>query len=129
MLRTFIQVTALSAVLLSSFFLINGILTSSIQDIAELATSKWDYNLDVAKNLTHQRSDTIVGFVLLLLSFILQSINLLWPISWVDFAVNKKGVIVALIVSMLVFFVAKGASNFLFKNSYKQVENILKKQV
>lgn len=129
MLRTFIQVTALSVVLLSSFFLIKGILTSSIQDITELATPKWNYNLDVAKNLTRQRSDTIVGFVLLLLSFILQSINLLWPISWVDFAVNKKGVIVALVVSILVFFVAKGTSNFLFKNSYKQVENILKKQV
>jgi len=127
MLRTFIQVTALSTVLLSSIFLIKGMIALSMQDIAELSTTEWDHNLDVAKNLTRQHSDTIVGFVLLLLSFILQSINLLWPISWVDFAVNKKGVIVALIVSILVFFVAKGVSNFLFKNSYKQVENILKK--
>lgn len=89
MLRTFIQVQALLSVLISSFFLIKGMLTLSAKDLAELSKSKWDYNTAVTKNLTQQRSDTIVGFALLLLSFLLQSINLLWPMRIDDFDVSK----------------------------------------
>ncbi len=127
MIRTFIQVLALSVVLLSSFFLIKGTLALSKKDLAELSTSKWGYNLDVARNLCHQRSDTIVGFALLLLSFFLQLTNLLWEIRIKDFAVNKAGVVIALITSVLIFFIAYSISDFLYKTSYRQVEEILTK--
>ena len=126
MFRTFIQVTALSVVLLSSYFLIRGTITLSAQDLAELSQPRWDYHLGVVKNLVRQRSDTKVGFSLLLLSFFLQLINMLWPMRWVDFDVNKRGVFLAIIVSILIFFVANNTSHFMSKVSYKKVESILK---
>jgi len=119
MFRTFIQVTTLLVVLLSSYFLIRGTITLSAQDLAELSKPKWGYHLGVAKNLVHQRSDTKIGFSLLLLSFFLQLINMLWPMKIGDFAVNKKGVFLA-------FFIANSTSHFMSKVSYKKVESILK---
>lgn len=61
MIRTFIQVLALSAVLLSSFFLIKGNPTLSVKDITELSATRYDYNLDVVKNLCHHRADAFSG--------------------------------------------------------------------
>jgi len=126
MFRTFIQVTTLLVVLLSSYFLIRGTITLSAQDLAELSKPKWGYHLGVAKNLVHQRSDTKIGFSLLLLSFFLQLINMLWPMKIGDFAVNKKGVFLAIIASILVFFMILSTSHFMSKVSYKKVESILK---
>lgn len=126
MLRTFIQVVALSITFLASFFLIKGVLVLSKNDLAELSTTKWGYNLDVAKNLCHQRSDTTVGFSLLLVSFLLQLINMLWEIRIKDFAVNKSGVILALIISFFIFLIAYSISDILYKTSYSRVESILK---
>lgn len=129
MLRTFIQVSALTAVLMSSFFLIRGTLYLSKKDIAELASTKWAYNLDVAKNLCHQRSDTIVGFTLLLLSFALQMGNLLWALRWCDFKIEAAGVIIALIVSAMLSVAALSLSNHLYKTHYHEVEPMLKRAV
>jgi predicted secreted protein len=125
MVRTFIQVLALSVVLISSFFLIKGTLTLSTNDLVMLSSTKWGYDLAVARNLCHQRADTVVGFILLLLAFFLQLWNMLWSMRWKDFTVNKTGVITALIVSALVFLIAYGISDFLYKKSYSQIKEIL----
>lgn len=127
MLRTFIQVLAVTTVIMSSFFLIRGTLYLSKKDLAELSSTKLGYNLDVAKNLCCQRSDTIVGFTLLLFSFGLQMGNLLWTMRIKDFGVSKVGVIAALIVSTAILVVALMVSNYLYKTHYHQVESILKK--
>jgi membrane protein YdbS with pleckstrin-like domain len=79
------------------------------------------------RNLTRQKADTTVGFVLLLASFVLSLINLLWPMRINDFTVSKKGVIIALIVSVVIFFVAYRLSRYLQQKWYTQAENILKK--
>lgn len=127
MWRTFIQVLALSIVLLSSFFLIKSTLMLSTTDLVMLSSTKWGYDLAVAKNLCQQRADTTIGFVLLLLSFMLQLLNMLWATRIGDFAVNKTGVVAAIIVAVLIFFIAYGASNLLYKTSFGHVEKMLTK--
>jgi len=128
MLRTFIQVLSLTTVLISSIFLIRGTITLSKKDLAELSTARWNYNLDVAKNLCHQRADYIVGSALLLFSFFLQMGNMLWEIRLCDFAINKIGVVLALVVAGLIYLTANVISNKLYSNQYAQVENILRNQ-
>ena len=128
-MRTFIQILALLIALFSSLFLVKGTLALSTMDLAELSKPKWDYNLDVAKNLCHQRADTVVGFSLLLLSYFLQLINLLFPMRWQDFLVSKTGLVIAIIVAILIFFGFYYISNGLYKTYYQQVENILLKSV
>lgn len=128
MWRTFIQVLVLSTTLISSYFLIEGMLVLSKNDIAGLSETRWGYNLDVANNLCRQRADTLVGFLLLLLSFLLQLINILWQLRMRDFATNWKGVISAIIVSFIIFLVANSISNLFYRKSFTQVENILKKR-
>ena len=127
MIRTYIQVTALLLVLLSSLLLIKGKITLSVESLAELSKSKWGYNLDVAKSLTQERADTIVGFVILLFSLFLQVANMLWPMRWADFATNKNGVILALVTSVIISCIAFVSSNILQQKFYKQVTTILER--
>ncbi|NQT00690.1 MAG: hypothetical protein HQ580_01560 [Planctomycetes bacterium] len=127
MLRTFIQVQALLLVLISSYFLIKGMLSISAKDLAELSKTKWGYNKAVTKNFTTQRADTIVGFVLLLLSFLFQTINLLWPMRYVDFGVSTIGFIIAIITSAIILLTAIKSSSFLQRVFYKNVLKILNK--
>ena len=127
MIRTYIQITALLLVLLSSLLLIKGKITLSVESLAELSKSKWGYNLDVAKSLTQERADTIVGFIILLFSLFLQVANMLWPMRWSDFATNKKGIILALVTFAIISCIAYVSSNILQQKLYKQVTDILKK--
>jgi hypothetical protein len=112
--------------LLSSFFLINSVLYLSKQDIASLSETKWGYNLDVAKNLSHQRADTVVGFSLLLFAFFLQMFNLCWEMRACDFAINWKGILIALIVSCILWLVANKVSNYFYTKHYTRIEVLLK---
>jgi cobalamin synthase len=127
MLRTFLQALSISAVLLSSFFLIKSVLSLSAKDIAELSVPRYDYHSGLAMNFCHQRADTVVGFALLLFSFTTQLINMLWPMRINDFAINKAGVCIAIIVAILLFFIAQRISDFLYAKSFSQVEALLKK--
>ncbi len=126
MLRTFIQVMALGVTLISSFFLIRGTIFLSAENIAEVSRSKWDYNLDVARNLTQSHVDTKIGFCFILLGFILQLINQLWPMRVSDFDVNRTGVLLAVMTSLMLLLIGWCASHALQENSYKKVEQILK---
>lgn len=100
MLRTFIQVTAITLTLAASFFLLKGNLSLSASHIAELSKTRWDYNKPVLESLSQQQADTKVGFGFLLTAFIFQLGNLLWPMRWDDFKVSKRGMVVALVVSI-----------------------------
>ena len=126
MWRSFRQVLPTLLIALSSYFLIRGALSISIPDIAELSTSKLGYSLSVASNLCHQRADTIVGFVLLLSSLIAQFI-VWWFHTGLDFNMNRKGIPLAIVFIIIVYFIASGVSNYLYSTQYRQVESILKK--
>ncbi len=78
-------------------------------------------------NHAKQKADTLVGFVFLMLSFSLSLANLLWPMRYCDFGVNRNGLIIAVLVSIVFFLGAYKASNVLQQHYYKQVEKILEK--
>ena len=126
MVRTFIQITALSLMLISSFFLVKGAISLSVQDMIKLSQTTYGGTYRrMLKNLTQQKSNTIIGFVWLLASFFLTLINLLWPMRSCDFAVNRNGVILAVLVSIVIFLGAYKVSNVLQQHYYQQAENIL----
>jgi len=122
MVRTFIQSTVLLLTLISSFFLIKGTFNSSTEDIAKLASTGWGYNLSIARNLAEQQADTKVGFWLLLLSFFLQTINSLWPMRYQDFGIDKKGVLLACAICMIVFVISSRISSSISNRNFSEVK-------
>jgi len=129
MLRSFIQVVALTLTLFASVFLVKSSFALSAKQIADLSGTYFDYNLQLAKNLSQQQSDTRVGVILLLLAFTLQMINLLLPMRVCDFAaVNREGVIIAIIFSIIVLWVSLWLNKILTKITSKNVENILSQE-
>ncbi len=78
----------------------DGCMSITLQTIAKLASSFWDQNLELAANLARQRADTWVGVGLLLLATVLGTGNLLWPLRYEDFDVNRCGAVLALILSV-----------------------------
>src|SRR3989304_2125337 len=103
MIRTLIQISAIIFTLEAAWFLLQGNLGLTVKDIAEVASTKLNYNPDVVKSLSRQKADSWVGFLLLLGAFFLQLSNGLWAIRWKDFAVNRNGVILSVIIGALVF--------------------------
>jgi len=125
MLRTFIQVTALSLSFIACFFLVQGTLTISAKDIVEMSKAYWYSNQGLGKRMAQQKADTQVGFCLLLLSFMFQMINLLWPMRWVDFSVSVKGFIVAFFVSFFTIGILSWSLNkFLATKIQKDIADI-----
>ena len=126
MVRTFIQITALLLVLISSFFLIKSVIEMTPKDMAELSQTNWDYSLTATtRSLAKQKADTTIGFVFMVLSFSLSLANSLWPMRLADFAVSRNGVILAVLVSIVIFLGAYKTSKVLQQHYYQQVENIL----
>lgn len=128
-LRTFVQVTAITSALISSFFLVKGTFILSVIDLVQLSLTKWNYNLDVLKNLTSSRADSIIGFYLLMLSFILQSVNLTWPMRIGDFKIDRKGALSGLIFSLLVFIAANNLSILLEEQYFKEAQKLIKNEI
>ena len=126
MFRTFIQVFALLLALLASGFWIRSAIILRDNDVATLSQTMWNYNLEVAKNLCHQRSDALIAVVLLLSSAICQIVNLLWPMRICDFAVDMRGVFLAVVVFILAWIVAWVGSERLYATQFHRVEIILK---
>jgi hypothetical protein len=111
--------------LISSFLLVKGTFNSNIEDIAKLASTGWGYNLSVARNLSEQQADTKVGFWLLLLSFVLQTVNSLWPMAYQDFEINKNGLFLACVVSIIIFMFSVRVSISMANRSFSEVKSIL----
>ena len=127
MLRTFIQVLALALTLVASVFLLKSNLGLSVTSMAELSKTKWGYNTQIVQNLAHQQADTSAGLFFLLLAFGLQIGNLLWPMRWDDFEVNKKGVALAVVVSILFYLVGWYVAHAKGVRSWKEAVSVLEK--
>lgn len=128
MFRTLIQVAAITLTLAASFFLLKGNLSLSAAHIAELSETRWNYNQPVLQSLSRQQADTKLGFIFLLVAFVLQLGNLLWPMRYVDFEVNKLGVVVALVVSAILFVGGLLGSKVLGQRIERQAVGILEQQ-
>jgi hypothetical protein len=128
MIRTLIQVLALTLTLESAFFLVKSSLTLSPKLVAELATTKWDYSPEVLKSYARQRADTLVGMGLLLVAFGLQLGNALWPMRWMDFQVSRRGAITALVISAVLLVVCLWVSRTLAQHTYNAASRIIQEQ-
>jgi len=126
MFKTFLQFTSIITVLLSSIFLVLGSLSMSPKNILDLSGTYWGSSPYAAKSYCSQKADSIVGTLLLLISFALQVWVVYLP-AYMDDSVNRKGVVLAIIVSVVCFVVGLVSSNFLQNYYYKQISEILKK--
>lgn len=123
--RSCIRLICIGLILLSSIFLIRGKVKISAEDIAKLSMSHYDWSEEVATNLTGEQANTRVGFVLLLISFILQSIDLSLHKRWVDLGFDKRAVPISILVLAVVFIIGVFLSNKFQKRSYFQVKQII----
>src|SRR5665213_992898 len=103
MLRTFIQITALTVTLIATYFWIRGAALLSPKDLAALSGTYWGYSPAVLKSIASQKADSLLAGLLLLSSFFLQTCNSLWPMRIEDFGINKWGVAISFIFSIGVF--------------------------
>ena len=104
MLRTFLQISAIILTLEAAWFLLRGDVGISVAQIAQLASTKWDYNSDVVVSLSKQKANSWVGLLVLLLAFVIQLSNSLWPMRWADFSVDRNGVWCSVIFGAIVLF-------------------------
>jgi hypothetical protein len=126
MVRTFIQWTSMILTLEASYFLIKATLELSAKTIAELGTPYTDYHEETIRSFAQQKVNTQVGFWLLLLSFVLQVVNALWPLSWDDFSIDRCGAASSVIFCVIVFIIAYSWSNIKSKRIFNQSMQIIK---
>lgn len=115
MVKTITQISAMILTLEASYFLLKANLGLSPEIIAKLSAPCYGYNKEVLKTLVGQVTDTRVGFILLLISFVLQMINVLWPMRYEDFGIDWLGVIISVIVCTVTFATACCCSRSLSK--------------
>ena len=128
MLRTFIQFTSITVTLIASFFWIRGAAFLSKKDLAALVGTYFGYNLSTLNSLGSQKADSFVAGLLLLLSFFLQSWNVLWPMRICDFGVDRAGVLISVAVSVILFFICFWASSLLRKRFVSEAKAFLSQQ-
>lgn len=128
MFRTFIQVAALTLTFFAAIFLIKGMMLLKAEEIAGLSSTYWDFNSYTVKNITGSRADTIVGALLLFLGFLLQLGNALWPMRIGDFEVNRKGVLLGILVSCLIAIGGYYMSQSMQRSSEQEVISRLQSQ-
>lgn len=125
MIRTFIQVMAFILTLEAAFFLAKGSLGLSGKVIAELSSAKWDFNSNLVENLAHQRVNTWVGVILLLVAFGLQMANALWPMRWSDFEVHTGAALYAVVLGAVVGVGAHSAGEHIARNVAIDINAVL----
>jgi|SRR5467141_970482 len=100
-MRTFIQMTSIVVTLWSAIFLAKGNLGLTPAQIAELSSTKYDFNPDLITSFARQRADTWVGVAFLLLAFGLQLAHEFWPAD--DTGRRRAGVLGAVTFSLAIF--------------------------
>jgi len=120
--------TALILTLGASLFLLKSNLGLTPKTISKISSTYWNYNKSVVKEFAQQSADTRVGVILLLLAFILQLINALWPIRWKDLGIDWYGVLVSIGFCIIVLSLAHWYTNKLSEKIYKKTIHILEKE-
>ncbi len=127
MLRTFLQVASAGFALFAGILLVRGSFVLKPKDIAELSSTYWGFNKSLVESLSQQQIDAKLGVGLLLFSFLLQTINLCWPMTIDELgAANRAGTILGVLVPFIFFLAALWISNALSERTQKQVAEILK---
>lgn len=128
MIRTFIQTTAIIMTLCAGVLLVRSTFVLSSKEIAGLSSTYFGYNKSLIKAFSQQQADTKMGVIFLLLSFLFQMINQLWPMRIGDFGVSRSGILFAIIFSALIFVSALKISSILSGRMQTGVLNIVEKE-
>jgi len=114
-----VQFLALGFTAFSAFFFIREVAVASSETFAELARTKWDYNLNLVKTFARQKADAIFGFSFLMISISMQTINLIFPVRFIDLDGLPLGKIIILVITLVVIFLVSLRVN---KSYTKKVE-------
>lgn len=96
------QLLTLLITALSSFFLIRGVMKLSPLEMAKMSGANLDLNLKIGENFARQKADTVVGFILLIISLIIQMWTISQPLRFID--TGGPGII-QLIFALVIFAV------------------------
>jgi hypothetical protein len=136
MLRSFIQTTAIILTLVGAIFVIRVNIGLTPETIAKLSCTiqgwfQWaTANKEAVSILAKQSADTRIGFIFLIIAFLLQMINLLWPMTLDELgAVNRPGVLISIGCCVILIFFAycysKYSANKQIKESVHIIEQML----
>jgi uncharacterized membrane protein len=110
----------------ASFFLLKVNLGLSAKTIAELSIPHFDYHEETLRSLAKQSIDTRVGLFLLIISVVLQISNTLWPLSYNDFGIDWRGVLISIafciVVLVISYLYARHNSKKLFEQSMQIIK-------
>lgn len=95
------QLIILLVTALSSFFLIRGVIKLTPAEMARISSTYFDYNPELVKSFAVQKADSVVGFVLLLISITIQAWIISQPLRWIDVG----GLTMAQIIFSVIIFV------------------------
>jgi hypothetical protein len=120
--RSFIQTTVIILTIGASYFLLKVNLGLTPDTIARLSITYFGLNKEVVKTLAKQSIDTRIGLLLLIISFVLQIWNFLWPLTIDDIgAINGQGVLFSIIFCTILLtfahWISKKISNKLFSKT------------
>ena len=108
MIKVYIQFCSILTTLISSLFLLKGIIGLSPKDIAGLSSIYHGHNLELIDVFSQKSANTKIGFALLLLSFLLQLLQTYFPVSsfWQlkNFRVIAYALTSVIIVSICAYF-------------------------
>jgi len=96
------QLLTLLITALSSFFLIRGVIKLSPLEMAKMSGAHLDLNPKIGENFAKQKADTVIGFILLIISLIIQTWIISQPLRFID----TGGLGIIQMVFVLVIFTA-----------------------
>lgn len=99
------------------------------ENIANLSSTHFDFSKPIAEVFAKQAADTRIGLILLLIAFILQMINALWPMRLDDFGIDWHGVLVAIGIAIVLLTFSHWYSKHLAEISYNNALHILQNEI
>lgn len=102
------QLGVLLITLLSSYYLIKGVMELYPAEVARISSAHLDYNAKAGESFAKQKADTVIGFSLLLLSSLVQWWSISSPLRWVDVdGLRATQTLVTLTVFALIILVSE----------------------
>ncbi len=125
MLRTFIQFTSVMVTFLASLFWLRAAVLLTYKDIAALSGRFLGYNKTSLAGWAAQKTDSLIAGGLLSISFVLQIVNGLLPMSFDDFGIDKIGVIFSLILTIILGLLCSWLSKYIKNHFITKVHSFL----
>ena len=101
--------------LIGVFFSLRSAIEMSSTDIAQIASTRWDYNPAIVRSLASQKTDAVTGVTALLVVFVLEVASLALDLG--EFPSLSTGLIVFAVASGLLF----GVGTFLRREFRKAI--------